>query len=358
MSVSPQEQVRYWSIALVVFLLFMWLMGQALMPFLLGAAIAYFLDPVADRLERVGFSRLVATGVVTTGVVLVIAILLFLVLPVVIDQFRAIIVSIPDYIATVQAVLSERFPGLFEEGSFLRRGLVAMQDTLKNGGVAVAEQIVASSLALINFVVLLVVAPVISFYLLLDWDRMIARIDELIPREHVDTVRLLAGQVDGVLGGFVRGQLSVCAILGAFYAVALAMVGLQFGVFVGILAGLVSFIPFVGSLTGGLLSIGIAAVQFWSDPVWIVAVAAIFGFGQFVEGNVLTPNMVGGSVGLHPVWLMFSLAAFGTVFGFPGLLIAVPAAAVIGVLSRFAIGQYREGRLYRGPEAAGRDAAE
>ncbi|MEO0911902.1 MAG: AI-2E family transporter, partial [Pseudomonadota bacterium] len=230
MGLSTQQQVRYWGLAAVAFLAFMWVMGQALLPFLLGAAIAYFLDPLADWLEEHGFSRLVATGLITAGVVVFFATVLFFVLPLLADQLRALVTEVPSYVARFQAFLTERFPGLLEEGSSLRRGLASMEDTLKQGGIALVEGILSSSLVLIDFVIILVVAPVVSFYMLLDWDKMIARIDELIPREHVETVRTLARRSDHVLSGFVRGQLSVCAVLGAFYAFALVLVGLKFGV--------------------------------------------------------------------------------------------------------------------------------
>jgi predicted PurR-regulated permease PerM len=194
-----------------------------------------------------------------------------------------------------------------------------------------------------------VLAPVVAFYLLLDWDRMIASIDGLLPREHAGDIRRVAGEIDRVLAGFVRGQLSVCAILGGFYAVALVVIGLPFGLLIGLFAGLVSFIPFVGSILGGALSIGVALFHFWGDWGWIGAVAAVFVIGQAAEGNFLTPRLVGSSVGLHPVWLMFALSAFGSLLGFTGLLVAVPAAAAIGVIGRFALELYRAGRLYRSP---------
>lgn len=349
MGLRPQQQFLYWGIAGTLFLLTLWALGQALLPFLLGAAIAYFLDPVADWLENHGFSRLAATGLITACVVLFIAGVLFFLLPALTDQLRQLISEAPGYVLNFKGFLDARFPELFGTDSLVSQGLASMGDTLRQNGLVLVEGILSSSLVVIDLVILLVVSPVVSFYLLLDWDKMIARIDDLIPREHLETVRRLARQVDMVLSGFVRGQLSVCAVLGTFYAVALVLVGLQFGVFVGLFAGLISFIPFVGSITGGVLSIGLAVVQFWNDPIWILAVAAIFVIGQFVEGNVLTPNMVGGSIGLHPVWLMFALSAFGSLFGFTGMLIAVPAAAVIGVLLRFGVLEYKRGRLYQGP---------
>ncbi len=203
---------------------------------------------------------------------------------------------------------------------------------------------------MISVVVFIVVVPVVAFYLLLDWDEMIARIDAMLPRDHAPTIRRLAREVDQVLAGFVRGQVSVCITLGTFYAVALMAAGLQFGLVVGAIAGAITFIPYVGSIIGGTLAIGLALFQFWGDWVQIGIIAAIFAAGQFLEGNILTPKLVGKSVGLHPVWLLFALSAFGSVFGFVGMLIAVPVAAAMGVLTRFGMEQYRGSLLYRGAE--------
>jgi predicted PurR-regulated permease PerM len=222
---------------------------------------------------------------------------------------------------------------------------------MREASVAIVEGVFSGGLALIDFISLAVITPVVAFYMLLDWDRMVDEIDHWLPRRHAPAIRRVAGDIDSVLAGFVRGQFTVCLILGTFYALALVAIGLNFGLVVGLFAGLVSFIPFVGSLMGGALSIGIALVQFWGDWVMIAAVAGVFLVGQAVEGNFLTPKLVGGSVGLHPVWLMFALACFGAAMGFTGLLIAVPAAASIGVLVRFGLEQYRAGRLYQGGEA-------
>jgi predicted PurR-regulated permease PerM len=208
--------------------------------------------------------------------------------------------------------------------------------------------VLAGSLRVIDFLVVLFVTPVVAFYLLLDWDRIIGKVNAALPREHAVTIRGLAREIDEVLAGFVRGQLSVCLILGAFYAVALMAIGLQFGFLVGLVAGLVSFIPYVGSAVGLLLSVGIAIFQFWDAKVWIVVAAGIFLFGQFVEGNILAPNLIGKSVGLHPVWLIFALAVFGTLFGFAGLIVAVPVAAALGVIGRFLVEQYLASPLYTG----------
>ena len=203
-------------------------------------------------------------------------------------------------------------------------------------------------MALFSIVSLFVVTPVVAFYMLLDWDRMVAKVDSWVPRDYVDTVRQLASEINVATAGFVRGQGTLCLVLGLMYAVGLTLTGLKFGVLIGLFSGLISFIPYVGSLTGLVLSVGLAFVQFWPDWIWVVAVACVFFIGQFIEGNILQPRLVGKSVGLHPVWLMFALFAFGALFGFVGLLIAVPAAAAIAVLVRFAISRYLDSPLYKG----------
>ena len=194
----------------------------------------------------------------------------------------------------------------------------------------------------------MVVTPVVAFYLIYDWHRMIATADSWVPVNQRETVRQLAREVDAAIAGFVRGQTAVCLILGSFYAVALTLSGLNFGLLIGLISGVITFIPYVGSMTGLTLAMAVAVAQFW--PQWgsILEVLAIFLVGQFLEGNLLSPKLVGESVGLHPVWLIFALLAFGYLFGFVGLLVAVPLAATIGVLMRFALQRYRESMLYTG----------
>jgi predicted PurR-regulated permease PerM len=194
------------------------------------------------------------------------------------------------------------------------------------------------------------VTPVVAFYLLYDWERMIAKVDSWIPRPHRETVRQLGREIDSVIAGFVRGQAGVCLLLGSFYAIALWIVGLNFGILIGVVSGIITFVPYVGSLTGLVLATAVSVAQFWPEWTPIVIVIGIFLFGQFFEGYVLAPKLVGESVGLHPVWLMFALFAFGYLFGFVGLLVAVPLAASFGVLARFALRRYLESPLYTGEE--------
>lgn len=348
MALPIREQLKYWGIAGAVLFLLLWFLGGVILPFLLGGAIAYFLDPVADRLEAMGFSRSAATALISIAAVLIFLVAVLSVVPALVAQLFALINAAPDLFRQLQAFLTEHFPQVLDTNSPVHKTLISVGDTIKSQGGALANQVLSSAAGLLNGIVFLLVTPVVAFYLLLDWDDMVARIDSWLPRDHAATIREIAAEIDRVLAGFVRGQLTVCAILGTYYAVALMVAGLQFGGIVGAIAGLITFIPYVGALTGGSMAIGLALFQFWDDPVRIFVIVGIFAFGQTVEGNFLTPKLVGGSVGLHPVWLLFALSAFGTLFGFVGMLVAVPVAATIGVLARFGLRQYLESLLYRG----------
>lgn len=355
MALPAREQAKYWGIAAAVFFALLWALGDVILPFLLGGAIAYFLDPIADRLERAGLSRAAATTVITLFAVMLFIVAILLVIPTLARQTTALIDTAPELFQRLQGFLTERFPSLMDEGSTLRASLADLGQTIRARGDELVNALLGTFSSVLNVVVLIVVVPVVAFYLLLDWDRMVARIDGLLPREHAPTIRRLAKEIDATLAGFVRGQGTVCLILGTYYAVALMLVGLNFGLVIGLVAGLLTFIPYVGAIIGGALSIGLALFQFWGEWWTILIVAAIFQLGQIVEGNVLTPKLVGSSVGLHPVWLIFALSAFGALFGFVGLLVAVPVAAVLGVLTRFGLQQYRESRLYRGTVGPGQD---
>ncbi len=348
MALPVREQAKYWGVAAAVFLLVLWLLGDVILPFALGAAIAYFLDPIADRLQKIGCSRGLATGIITIGALLTFVVLALLVVPTLITQTADLIGTAPRIASNLQAFLTERFPELGDANSTIRRSLASVGDTIGARGGEVLNTVLSSFSGLVNVLVLFVIVPVVAFYLLYDWDNLVARIDGLLPRDHAPTIRKIAVDIDRTLAGFVRGQGTVCLILGTFYAVALMLVGLNFGLVVGFVAGALTFIPYVGALVGGILAIGLALFQFWGDWLWIVLVWAIFQSGQFVEGNILTPRLVGSSVGLHPVWLIFSLSAFGALFGFVGLLVAVPVAAALGVITRFIVERYRESRLYTG----------
>ncbi|UIJ70267.1 AI-2E family transporter [Aurantimonas sp. HBX-1] len=348
-----RRQVLFWSLAALLCVVMLWVFSGILLPFVLGMAMAYFLDPVADWFQRRGLSRLAATVFILVLFIVFLAAAVLIVVPVVGGQIVSFSERLPEYLDSLQALAVSARAGPL---AFLFTGdeLDLKQDLAQfaSQGTGIVTSFLgslwSSSLAVVNFVSLFVVTPVVAFYMLLDWDRMVDKVDSWIPRQHVATVRRLARDIDASVAGFVRGQGSVCLILGTFYGVSLTLVGLNFGLLIGLFTGMISFVPYVGSAIGLILSIGVALVQFWPDWPWVVAVAAIFFIGQFFEGNILQPKLVGASVGLHPVWLMFALFAFGTLFGFVGLLIAVPAAAAVGVLVRFALGQYLHSEMFFG----------
>jgi predicted PurR-regulated permease PerM len=348
MALPVKDQIRYWGIATVAFLVILWFLGDVILPFVLGGAIAYFLDPVADRIERLGASRAVATTIITLSAVMIFVLMALLVVPLLVQQAVSLFETAPKLFQNLQGFLTSRFPSLVEEESVLRQSLISVGETIRERGGELLNTVLTSVNSLVGIVLLFVIVPVVAFYLLYDWDRMVAKIDDLLPRDHAPTIRHLAAEIDRTLASFIRGMGTVSLILGTYYAVALMLVGLQFGLVVGALAGLVTFIPYVGALVGGALAIGLALFQFWGDWLSIGLVAGIFVLGQVIEGNVLTPKLVGSSVGLHPVWLIFALSVFGSLFGFVGMLVAVPVAAVIGVVARFGIGSYKSSMLYRG----------
>ncbi|PIE06654.1 MAG: AI-2E family transporter [Rhodobacterales bacterium] len=351
MALPVSLQLRYWSLAAVAFLLLLWVLGDVILPFVIGGALAYFLDPIADRLEDWGMTRLGATILISLVGVLVFVLLVLLVVPSLVAQAAQLVNHAPKLAEDAQTFLTERFPSLMDEDSTLRQSLSELGAWVQERGGELVNALFSSAMGVFNVVMLVVIVPVVSFYMLYDWDRAVAAVDELLPRDHAPAIREIARQIDQTLASFVRGQLTVCMILGAFYAIALMLIGLNFGLVIGATAGLLTFIPYIGALVGGALSIGLAVFQFWGEWWWIVAVAAVFFFGQFIEGNILSPNLVGQSVGLHPVWLIFALSAFGSLFGFVGMLVAVPVAAVIGVLVRFLLERYQEGLLYQGKAA-------
>jgi predicted PurR-regulated permease PerM len=349
-----QKQLGFWLAAFAAFGLTVYVLAGVLLPFVAGLALAYLLDPLARRLERLGVSRLVATIVILSAFVLLFVLALVLLAPVLAQQLSAFIARLPAYVTQLQALASERGGPLLERlgmggGSADAQKLISdFAGQAAQWVTRVAQSALAGGQAIAGILSLLVITPVVAFYLLVDWDRMVATIDSWLPLPQRDTIRRLIGQMDGAISGFLRGQSLVCLLLGSYYAIGLWLMGLNFGVLIGLVSGVLSFIPYIGSITGLLLAVGVATVQFWPDWTMPVIALAIFASGQFIEGNILSPKLVGEAVGLHPVWLMFALVAFGSLFGFVGLLLAVPLAAVVGVLARFAVGQYLASPLYSG----------
>ncbi|WP_207458819.1 AI-2E family transporter [Azospirillum sp. SYSU D00513] len=349
---NPANPIRFWLIGFAVFALALWVLADMLLPFVAGLAIAYLLDPLVDRLERLGLARWLGTTLVLLSFLVLIVLLVLLLVPLVRAQATHLAEVLPSYATSVRQRLMPTIDQLVRRLS--PQDVARLRDAAGNyaGDAlswvgAVLSRILSGGVALFDVLSVMFITPVVAFYLMRDWDILVAKVDSWLPRHHIGTIRAQAREVNETLAGFVRGQATVCIVLGLFYAVALSAAGLDFGLVIGLVAGILSFIPYVGSLFGFVASTGLALLQF--DSLWRVGiVVAIFLLGQAVEGNVLTPKLVGERVGLHAVWVIFALLAGGSLFGFVGVLLAVPVAAVIGVLARFALGRYMESPYYRG----------
>ncbi|HLI12473.1 MAG TPA: AI-2E family transporter [Alphaproteobacteria bacterium] len=354
---SSGRHWRFWGACLVAAGVVLYLLSGVLLPFVAGMAVAYILDPVADRLERWGCSRTLATSLLTAAFFLGLILAFFCLVPILQSQTAGFAKRLPHYLdllrdnvtGWVQSIEMRINPADAERlraaaGDFAGKvvtWLGALLGGLWSGG-----------LALVNLVSLIVITPIVAFYLLRDWDRLVSRMDSWLPREHAPVIRLLMREINDTLAGFARGQALVCLFLGTFYAAGLSIVGLDFGLIVGIVAGFLSFIPFVGTIGGFVVSVGLAFLQF-SDWKWIAATAGVFITGHLIEANLLTPKLVGERVGLHPVWIIFALLAGGALLGFVGVLLAVPVAAAAGVLARFALKRYLASPLYSGGSESG-----
>jgi predicted PurR-regulated permease PerM len=341
-----------WIAGFIALVVVLYLLRSILLPFVVGMASAYFLDPAADRLERWGCSRIVATSIITAIFLLVIAGVLFLVVPLLYRQTLDLIADIPRHAEAIKGLVAWA-TGLLEDRLSAEQ-LKGLKESLQGfsgeavkwfGGVV--ARLLKGGLALFQIASLIVVTPVVTFYLLNDWDRLVAKVDGWLPRRHQSDIRALSKAIDGRLAGFLRGQALVCLALAVFYAAALSAAGLKFGLLVGIVAGLLSFIPFVGATLGFVAAVGLALVQF-DTALPVIIVAAIFMAGQLIEGALLQPKLVGDSVGLHPVWIIFAVFAGGALLGFLGVLLAVPIAAIIGELSRFALKRYQASPMFTG----------
>lgn len=352
-----ERNIVFWVATLAVLAVLLWLLSPILLPFVLGMAIAYLLDPLAKELTRRGMSRLVAAMLILGGFVVAFALLVLMVAPILAAQISGFIENAPGYALRLQALVSDpSHPWIKRLVGDSLVGTDKSVGDLMNQAMGYLSGLLASlwarGRALISIFSLLILTPVVAFYLICDWDRMVNSVDRLIPLQQRETVRRLGREIDATISAYVRGQSGVCLILGSYYALGLTFAGLSFGLLIGVVSGLISFIPYVGSLTALVLSLAVAVAQFFPDWSRILVIAGIVLFGQFLEGYVLAPKLVGHSIGLHPVWLMFALFAFGYLFGFVGLLLAVPLAAATGVLIRFALRRYLASPYYTGSRSS------
>ena len=351
-------QTRFWILAFIVLVAIFWVLKPMLLPFLLGTAVAYFLNPVVDRLESRGFPRWACALIVLCGFAFIIALLGLMIVPLLQSQIGAFINAVPGYVEKARMHI---IPGV--ENWLARFSPDDVQDIRDAAGgyignvagfvASTLKNVVTDSLAIINVLALIIITPVVAFYLMRDWPIVIKSFDALIPRRHYDVVVKQLRRIDASLSGFVRGQALVCLSLGIVYSLGLTLAGLQYGLAIGVTAGILTFIPYVGTGFAWISSIALALVQFdnFSRLGFVIAVLML---GHILESYVLTPRLVGERIGLHPVWVLFALIAGARLAGFTGILVAVPVAAVLGVLIRFAIQQYRASALYKDPLAPNR----
>ncbi len=341
-----------WGLIFAGLFFFIYLVGGILTPFIFGLIVAYFLDPIADKLEEHGLTRTNATITVLGSFCAVIIGVIMLFGPLLFDQISELISKIPVYIAQLEQ----------QHGSALKDLLHGVAPNLEGGAKDFAFKfsneilkvsaflltgIFSSSAAVFSVISLVLISPIIAFYLLRDWDILVKKIDDLLPRENTTAIRKNAVKIDSIISAYIRGQVTVCLIMAIFYAVNLTFIGLNYGFAIGFLTGVLSFIPYIGMAVGAITGLIVAYTQFGFDDGMLLAVA-VFVFGNVIEGNFITPKLVGDKVELHPAWIIFALLAGGTILGFTGVLIAIPVAAVIGVLTRSSVEVYKKSPLYLG----------
>jgi len=354
---GPAYRLLFWLVVILLAVFALGLLQSILLPFVAGVIIAFILAPSVARLERWGIRRSLATLAVLVAFLVGVALVLILLVPLIQSQVVTLIGKIPSLVAFMQDqlgklmdLLQEKLPA--DQVDKLRDLVGAKLGEALAWIASLFQSLLTGSFALLNIVSLIVVTPIVTFLVLRDWEKMVAQIDSYLPRQSLSTVRQQARIVSDMLVGFIHGQALVCLILAVYYGTTLSFAGLESGLALGLLIGVLAIIPILGGATGFVLALGLAASQYgtWRE---VFTVCIIFGIGQAVEGNFLTPKLVGDRIHLHPVWVMFALFAGATLFGLGGVIFAVPAAAVIGVLVRFALLRYRRSAVYdpRQPEA-------
>lgn len=349
---TPRNHALFWSLAFAGFLGFVYVFSAVLLPFVLGIAIAYLLNPLVNALGRAKIARAPAAILITALFFAFVAACLTLLTPVLYKQSLQLANDLPAYLDAIIAIIepySEQALALLgeEEGADLKSLLAAHTGTAATIGKQILQSLAAGGQAVFGVFSVIVFTPIVAYFMMKEWVRITNWVEDLLPRDNKKVILGLLKQIDQKLSGFVRGQISVAVILGLAYAIALSIAGLKYGFLIGLLSGALSIIPMVGSMTGLIVSVAVAWFQA-GDIMFVAIIAAIFLVGQLIEGNILSPKIVGDSVGLHPLWIFFALLAGGALFGILGMLLAVPVAAVAGVLLAFAITQYKASPYYAG----------
>ncbi|MEJ0009177.1 MAG: AI-2E family transporter [Alphaproteobacteria bacterium] len=357
---SPQfVHLIMWAGLVVLFFLFLRAIRPILLPFVIGMLMAYLFDPIADRLERRGFSRGLAAALITLGFFSILVAIVVWVGPMLYAQLAELIGKLPAFLQDVEGVVREQTTPFFHAVDRLTGGNTPedlpkspsemMQRAINMGG-DLASRVVESSFAVINVVSLLLITPIVSFYCLRDWDRMVAKLDTLLPRAYAPTIRTQAKLVSTTLAAYLRGQLYVMGLLAIYYVIALTALGLHYSLLLGVLAGTLVIIPYLGTWTATTLTLSVAYGQFGLGSGSIRCsgwCSAVFGIGQLLEVQILTPRVIGERIGLHPLWLLFGMLAGAVLIGFVGVLLAEPITAIIAVGVRFLVGLYLDSSLYK-----------
>ena len=347
-----ERQLWFWMVALVGLTIAIALLRDILLPFVAAIVGAYFLNPVADRLQAHGLNRTLAAILIVGVVAVLVTLALVLLAPVLSDQVRQMVTALPGEAERLKAFV-ERFGRDWLGPSFpsFQAALDRMLADLSQNWAGLAGTVMVSvwsrGLALVNFVSLLLITPVVVFYLIVDWHAMLARLDEALPRDHAPAIRRLAAGINDAVAAFIRGQGTICLLLGLFYALGLSWAGIDYGLLVGLTTGLLAFIPIVGWLLGLIFACGLAIVQYWPDYTPLFKVVGVLVCGIAMDTAFLSPRFVGQKIGLHPVWMIFALFVFSYLFGLVGTLVAVPLAAAAGVVVRFALRLYLDSSVYK-----------
>jgi predicted PurR-regulated permease PerM len=353
MSYLNEKPFQFWAFVAIATVLALWLFHPILAPFVVGFVVAYLLNPVVAKMERHNIPRWASSLLILGLFFLIVIIGLLVAIPLLIHEMIDFIQLLPVAFVHAQEWLSQTFPTIeiprsFEDVKNLDTSVLSERmGSVLDVGKNILGNVFQSGLAIVGFVTFMALMPIVAFYLLIDWGRLGNKVNDLIPQKNSKRIKSVLSEIDQSMAGFIRGQLMVCLILGGFYAIALTFMGLQYGFFIGIASGLLSIIPYVGSIFGLVASVGTAFYQFggWEYPL---IAFVIFAAGQLVEGNYLTPKLVGNSIGLHPLWVIFALLAGSMLLGFLGLVIAVPVAAILAVLIRHAIADYKDSSYYKG----------
>jgi len=359
------RQLLFWAVTALLFIGLISLLNDILLPFIVAIGIAYFLNPLVDRLEKMGLSRTWAIAALVVVSCLVLVVGLVVLMPLLVNQLKALVAALPDQFQTIKGFVEDTGRAWFgEEFVQMQTGLDAaimeLTQSWRSSGGKIIAKLLSGGMAFLNLLSLMLITPVVAFYMLADWEESMATINSWLPRDYAPTISRLAHEINDVVAGFIRGQGTVCLLLAIFYSLGLMAIGLDYSLLIGIVSGIAAFVPYVGAGLSFILAGGVALHQFPTDWWSIFQVFGVMFAGQLIEGTILSPRIVGGHVRLHPVWLIFSLFAFGYLFGFVGLLVAVPSAAALGVVARFGLQEYLESEFYEGTRRdndAGHDTA-